>query len=326
MSNLFLFMTSLIHFHQIIQNIIPFLQIFIQFFFSYNLYIVDNKEIKVKIMKNIKKYICFCYDENKDPLRLIIQKSWFPSYLIYVTDSTYESRVWIFTKEKTLNHLLRDNYTKKEIILNKECIPSNDSEETLLEDDCITYLCFSGEYGNFYINERQINLKNLHCYLEWYDYQELLFKNIMQFYKRNNFCKIFLNGQPGKGKTFFAYLMAQKLNCYLTDEYNPIDPGSSLDTLYHRARKISPNKPLILVLDEADILLTKIHYQKIQYHKNLKSEIYDKSTWNQFLDKIEFGLYPYMIVLLISNKEKKEIDYMDHAYLRNGRINIFDKW
>ena len=325
-SNLYIVVTSLIHFHQIVQNIIPFLQIIIQFFFSYNLYIIDNKEIKTKIMKNMKKNICFCYDENKEPLRLVIHNALFPAYIAYVTESNYDSRLWIFTRKNTLNTLMYDQYTKKEIELDKQCIPSNKSKEDSLESDSISYLSFSGGYGNFFINERQIDLKNQHSHLEWYDCQQTLFFNIMQFYKKNNYCKIYLSGNPGKGKTFFAYLMAQKLNCYLTDEYDPTDPGSSLDTLYHRARKVSPNKPLIMVLDEADILLTKIHNEQIPKHKHYKSEIYNKATWNQFLDKVGFGLYPYMIVLLISNKDKKNIDCMDSAYLRRGRINIYEEW
>ena len=81
-----------------------------------------------------------------------------------------------------------------------------------------------------------------------------------------------------------------------------------------------------MVLDEADILLTKIHNEQIPKHKHYKSEIYNKATWNQFLDKVGFGLYPYMIVLLISNKDKKNVDCMDSAYLRRGRINIYEEW
>ena len=44
----------------------------------------------------------------------------------------------------------------------------------------------------------------------------------MTFYKQNNYCKIFLNGPPGKGKTYMAYLMAYRLNCYLMTNIIPL--------------------------------------------------------------------------------------------------------
>ena len=34
------------------------------------------------------------------------------------------------------------------------------------------------------------------------------------------------------------------------------------------------------------------------------------------------GLYPYVIVLLCSNKSKRELDRLDESYLRDGRTHI----
>ena len=329
----YFFFMSLVHLHNIIDNILPVFQCILHICFSYNMYIIENKETKIKIMKNIKNYYCYCYDENKDPTRMIVEKMMFPSYFIYTPEINYEL-IYIFSNKNTYEELIKEHYSKKEIALNDEHVPlksiqhdntyDNNCQE-ILNQNAISYLSFSGSYGHFYINERMINLSKIHD-LEWYEYQLMLFKNIMEFYKKNNYCKIFLNGPPGTGKTFFAYLMAQKLNCYLTDTYNPCDPGSSLNTCYHRAKKISPNKPLIIVLDEVDVLLNKIHNQKIPNHKHYKSEVYDKVTWNQFLDKVSYGLYPYLIVLFISNQKKEQIDMLDKAYFRKGRVDIFDKW
>ncbi len=328
--NIIVLITSLIHLPQMIENILPLIQIILQTFFSYQFYIIDNKELKTKIMKKIQNYWCCCYNENKEPLRFVFEKKIFPSYFLYITESSYDVRLHIFAKEETFNYFLEDDYTKKVIVLNDDHIPMNEKNkddlcDSLLEKNSISFFSFSGCYGSFYINERQINLSNINTF-QWHEYQTNLFCNIMNFYKQNNYCKVFLSGNPGQGKTFFSYLMAQKLNCYLTDEYNPCDPGNSLDSIYYRAKKISPNKPFIIVLDEVDILLSKIHDKTIIPHKNFKSEVHDKISWNQFLDKISYGLYPYIIMIIISNKTKKEIDLLDKAYLRKGRIDLYEEW
>lgn len=339
-------LTSIVYLHRIIENILPIFQFILHVFFSYNMYIIDNKECKIKILKNMKNFYCYSYDDNKDPLRFIIDKKIIPSYFAYIEEG-HTDYVYVFCKKETFESMIQENYVKKSIILSKNHIPINerntnenehddydsddidmesrDKCDELLKQNSISYLSFSGSYGHFFITERKINLSNIHT-LEWYEYQNTLFRDIMNFYKENNFCKVFLNGEPGKGKTFFAYLMAQRLNCYLTDQYNPTDPGSSLNALYHRAKKVSPNKPLIIVLDEVDVLLNKIHNKELSHHKHYKSEIYDKTSWNQFHDKISYGLYPYLIIIMISNKNKKYIEDMDSAYLRKGRTNLFIEW
>ena len=42
------------------------------FCFSYNMYIIENKETKLNYEKH--KNYCYCYDENKDPTRMIVEK------------------------------------------------------------------------------------------------------------------------------------------------------------------------------------------------------------------------------------------------------------
>lgn len=324
-------MASMIHMNQIIANLIPLFQFLLHVLFSYNIYNLSNKENRLKIMKNLKNYYCYHYDDNKDPLHFVVEKKWFPQYFIYIHDNSDYSNLFLFCKETTLNDLLHENYTKQEISLNDDHIPKihcdeiENSCDALLEQKSISYLSSSGAFGDTYINERNINLSKFHD-VQWFEYQTKLFCKIMDFYKTQNYCKIFLNGPPGKGKTFFAYLMAQRLNCYLMDQYDPSDPGSSLNFVYNRAKKISPNKPLILVLDEVDILIEKIHHKEIPNHKHFKSEVHDKITWNQFLDKISYGLFPFMIVILISNKKKEDIFRLDKTYLRQGRVDLFEEW
>tara|TARA_Y100000992_G_scaffold302085_1_gene274877 strand:+ start:5724 stop:6710 length:987 start_codon:yes stop_codon:yes gene_type:complete len=314
-----LLMTSLIHLNQIIENLLPLLQWALHVLFNYNMYEIENKESKLKVIKNMKNYYCFTFDENKDPLYFIVEKQLFPSYFAYNQhcDSDY---IILFCSESRLNLLLKDDYEKKYIPIEDKKDIDHDTGS-----NSISYFSFAGSIGHYYISERNINLSKIHS-LNWYDYQENLYQNIMKFYKKNNYCKVFLSGDPGMGKTFFAYLMAQRLNCYLTDQYNPTDPGNSLSTLYHRAKKVSSSKPLIIVLDEMDVLLEKLQKKEITPHKHYKIEVCDKLSWNHLMDKVSFGLFPYVIILCISNKKKSDLDKIDSSYLRNGRIDINEVW
>ena len=75
-----------------------------------------------------------------------------------------------------------------------------------------------------------------------------------------------------------------------------------------------------------DELIVEINNPLGQNHKKYSKEIYDKPSWNSFLDKIEYGMYPYVILLMTSNQKRKSLDKYDRSYLRDGRINIVEEW
>jgi hypothetical protein len=78
---------------------------------------------------------------------------------------------------------------------------------------------------------------------------------------------------------------------------------------------------LIVVLEEFDIIISKIHFGTITQHKSLPSNIYDKTSWNQFFDRFDRRYYPWVILVLTSNVKPEVIDSLDPSYIRNGRIN-----
>jgi len=68
-----------------------------------------------------------------------------------------------------------------------------------------------------------------------------------------------LHGKPDTGKSYSAFLLAQQLNGIYCDIYDPTDSfSSSFEDFFI---KMSPNyaNPLILVIEEADVLIQKIH-------------------------------------------------------------------
>ena len=75
------------------------------------------------------------------------------------------------------------------------------------------------------------------------------------------------------------------------------------------------------MLDEIDIILNNIHNETLVPHKNLGREVYNKTTWNNFLDNIDFGHFPYLILILCSNKTPSEINNLNPCYIREGRVN-----
>ena len=60
-------------------------------------------------------------------------------------------------------------------------------------------------------------------------------------------------------------------------------------------------------------------------HKDIPTEVYNKTTWNTLLDDINIKLYPYLIIILTSNLSNSDIDlkYNDTSYIRTGRVNIY---
>ena len=40
------------------------------------------------------------------------------------------------------------------------------------------------------------------------------------------------------------------------------------------------------------------------------------------MDKLDYGIFPYVILLLCSNSSSETINKLDPAYLRNGRIDF----
>ena len=80
-----------------------------------------------------------------------------------------------------------------------------------------------------------INLSKIHD-LQWYDSQLILFKNIMDFFKKIIIVR-FLNAPPGTEN--LCLFNGAKTKLLLNNTYNPCDPGSSLNTCYHRAKNFS---------------------------------------------------------------------------------------
>lgn len=162
------------------------------------------------------------------------------------------------------------------------------------------------------------------------DYQQDIVERIHADYITRNFCVALLHGEPGKGKSIIPYFLGKYMleNCCdkykkisLVDTFNPIQPGEKLSTIY---TKISPVKdsPLIIVIEEVDIMMMKIHTNTVVQHRDIPTLITNKNEWNMFLDRFDRGLYQNIILIMTTNKSAEYFDELDPSYMRVNRVNL----
>jgi len=153
----------------------------------------------------------------------------------------------------------------------------------------------------------------------------MIVDEIISGYKRspNKVYVVYLYGPKGTGKTSTGLFIAKEMNAFYTDNFNPTRPGFSLSQLYNHVNP-TRDQPLIISMDEFNIMLENIHNETIREHKEIRIEILNKSGWNKMLDNLRF-FYKNVIICLSSNKTPEEINSMDDSYIRAGRVNrIFE--
>jgi hypothetical protein len=48
----------------------------------------------------------------------------------------------------------------------------------------------------------------------------------------------------------------------------------------------------------------------------------DKAGWNKFLDEIDRGMFPHLVLVLTSNRDPAFIRALDPSYIREGRVDL----
>lgn len=156
-----------------------------------------------------------------------------------------------------------------------------------------------------------------------YAYQKRIIDNMLGIIKKkaSKSGTFFIYGEPGSGKSLMLLLLAKQVNAYFCASWNPTDPGDKLSNLYTSFSPTEEN-PLVVVLEECDIMLFDIMNDKIERHKHIPIEVRKKTQWNTLLDKItDLGFYPHLILILTSNTSFDELNKMDASLLRAGRID-----
>lgn len=144
---------------------------------------------------------------------------------------------------------------------------------------------------------------------------------ISRVFRERRRCVAYVHGETGSGKSKVAQFLAAKLNGSICRKFNPTDPGDGIRSLFAYAMP-EESSPLIIVLEEFDIILNDVIHGRIKRHKSVPIEVYDKSTLNNFFDDIDNGELPNVIIVLTSNVPPTYYDNIDPSLLRAGRVDL----
>lgn len=252
------------------------------------------------------------------PTGLTIGKWYISCVEAYPSNSNYRTgpmfRISIYSigsfkddKDKKIDNV--DNEDKENITK----IESN-NEDIIIYRRKSTFI--ASEYST-----TNLKFNNRFCTTEQNKIVEYIISNCNTSFTNNfNFGGVFLiTGSPGQGKSVIGRILAQKLNCYLCDDFELTSPGYSLDTLL---KTVEPNKdtPLILLIDEYDKSVNRIYKEDVENHKWHTQPMKNKDTHNKFFDRLQD--YDNIITLLTSNRSYDWFISIDKSFVRPGRINF----
>ena len=174
----------------------------------------------------------------------------------------------------------------------------------------------TGIYKRFYYDSINLNLG----YIYPIGQQAEIVDSISQVYNKIKRATIFIHGVSYAGKSSIGYLLAKKFNGVYCHSFNPTDPGDQIGYVINSmSRSKEDNTPVIIVLEEANIIIKAVHTNSVKLNNDVPTSVHDKTSWINFLDDMKF--YPEVILILTSNESKENIDALDPAYLQKGRIN-----
>lgn len=158
------------------------------------------------------------------------------------------------------------------------------------------------------INQSQLDVIDI-----FYDY----------YIKNDKRCVGCIFGPPGTGKTTIAKLLSIKLDGILIYDYIPINSGHSWNKIINESRN-NNNKPVIVLIDEVDIILENVSKGIANTNKWTQLDIKDKPSWNKWFD-FKVNNTDNIIVIFTMNLSYSHLIQKlnnDTSYLRNGRCNI----
>lgn len=196
---------------------------------------------------------------------------------------------------------------------------TSENKEVKVEKEKITIYDRCGSYKDTYYERRNISV----ICIQSRPAQDAIISAIMCKYSIKNHAVALVHGPPNTGKTTIGMLIAKELNGTYCNSLQPWLPNCNLSHLYSSVEP-SESSPLIIAIDEIDIQLVNIHNGLIKPNSKMQTSILDKSGWNKFFDEIQRGMYPYLIVLLTTNKTPEFINALDVSYIREGRVDLIE--
>lgn len=275
-----------------------------------------DKEITNHVIKKLEKE-CSCTDTSltKGFKKVISGWIWSKNLVGYIGygESGEMNKLVIITTSSVFEELIK---------LPEDCLPTftitKQHENT---NENISSFYRYGSYEHFYYSRVLLNLVNMRPTPG----QALIVEDISRVFSKKKRCTIFIEGPPCTGKSSVGYILAKTLNCHFCNTFNPTDPGDTINKAIASMQDWlqDEDKPIIISIDEFDILLKNIHDNKIAINHKIPTSVTDKHSWSKFIDNLQFR--KNLIMILTSNTSKADIDKLDTSYIRRGRVDLYHK-
>ena len=265
-----------------------------------------NKVSGFRMKKFLKQVSCASIWTNDEPEGWICGK-WFIGYIQVTTSDRSEVRnLWIVS---TLKYYESNVQQKEEVV-------GIDGKS-----NSITYWVRQGPFWHLQYSSRPLTLPKKVVR----ESQSLAVQQIITMYEAKTHVVSLLYGKAGGGKSMTgqflcAELLKSKKAVHFCDTHMPYENCDNFDTFY---QKISPTEdsPLVIVFEEVDGMIINLH-TKVVEQKHFPIQIKNKTDWNSFLDKFDREIYPWVILLMTTNKSSQFFDDLDPSYMREGRVDL----
>lgn len=151
--------------------------------------------------------------------------------------------------------------------------------------------------------------------------QKRIMNQIIDYYENNSTCVVYISGDPGIGKSKIGYLLAQHYKSVLACFDTSSTRTDQIRLLPYYSKYFTNDHPLIYLCDEVDTYM--MVDKKDDESHNKKNTHITKQKWNQLLDTIDNGFYPFMIFIMTSNIKMEDLgEQTDPSMFRKGRVNL----
>ena len=225
-------------------------------------------------------------------------------YLAHVSSSDMdETYVWLIATKASYEALSK----QKEITISFELADVPITEP-------ITVLDRYGSNTNVYYRQRSLKLS-----VTPRPIQKIVLNDIKELLIKKKSAIVLLHGPPNVGKTMLSLIAANEFGGSYCNSVSPWEPGDSIVGVYTDT-EVSEEAPLIIAFDEVDSAIQQIH-TGIQAHKEVKICVRNKAGWNKMLDEIQKGFYPYLVVIMTTNKTPDFFNGLDSSYIAPHRVD-----
>ena len=290
---------------------IPWVMVFlVTQLFGVRLYVVKDKEVCLRVQKRLTNS-SHVADGGKG-YGFSVGRWYFACVSIQRTEYADNYDIWMIATTASFEALTREIV----VALPLQAGSSTEGEEEGAEGAAMTVFERVGTFTHVWFKKRSITLPEVVPRPD----QEVVLEAICEHQKKRRHTVVFLHGPPGSGKSMIGVMLARRLGAGYCNTLKPWQPGDTLADLYAEAEP-SAEKPLVVAFDEFDGPLTAIHVG-IPPHKAVPISVGNKAGWNKLLDEIDRGMFPFLVLVLTSNRDPAFIRALDPSYIREGRVDL----